>query len=1574
MIKPNWDIFKAKFNDNPQAYFEWFCYLLFCKEFNQSKGIFRYKNQAAIETEPIEINGEVIGWQAKFYGTALSKHKNDILGTLKKAKRYYHNITKIIFYTNQEWGQKKEQNKGFKPNGLIEIEEKAKELGIKLECRGASFFESDFVCVENGNIARHFFTLDKSIFDLIKELQEHTKNILANVKTSICFRGQKFSIDRKEIIEKLKNTEYSIIILSGKAGVGKTAVIKKYSEEVKKEIPLYVFKATEFNNLRNLNEFFKNFDFKEFVEAHRNEKEKIIVIDSAEKLLDIDNTDPFKEFLQIIIENNWKIIFTTRDSYVDILNTEFSEIYGILPTNINIQNLSDEELEELSKRYDFNLPNDQKLFELIKNPFYLNEYLSHYKKDERLDYTSFKDKIWIQNISKKDAPREQCFLKIAFNIANIGSFYIDPSCETSILKNLEKDGILEYESPYGYFITHDIYEEWALEKIIEKEFLRRISIEDFFIKIGNSLPIRRSFRYWLSEKLLLNDENIERFIEEALETSIPSYWKDEILISVLLSDYSETFFDIFKEKLLENNHELLKRLTFLLRLACKEVDNDFLKQLGVNKKVNMFSLKYVLTKPKGKGWESLIKFVFYDIDNMGIKNINFVVPVIYDWNTKFKTGETTRYASLIALKYYQWIIEEDVYFSRGDIQEKILQTILFGSLEIKEELKNIFEEILKNKWKYNRDPYHDLVKMILVPEMENGFAGSVTTQALPEYVLKVADLFWTYTPKKEELSYFRSTLEVEQYFGLEPHRSDYFPSSAYQTPIYWLLYISLKETVDFILEFTNKSVRHYTQSGFDPSVKKVKVYFDDGTIKEQYISHCLWNMYRGTSSPVSPYLLQSIHMALEKYFLELGGHADSKTLESWLIYLLKKSESTSITAVVASIVLAYPDKTFNVAKNLFKTKEFIIQDKARLVSEYQTKSLYSIGYGLNPYHRIYQDERIKTCDEKHRKWSLEELFLYYQTFRSEEVSEEEVVKRQRELWAILDNHYSQLPSKDKETDEDKTWRLFLARMDRRKMNVTTEKTDEGILIQFNPELEPELKEYSEKSIEKSSEFTKYTSLKLWASYKIKNDERYKEFKQYEENPKLAFEEMKKIVEELKTKKSNEFHLLNYSVPAEVSATLIKFHFDKLSEEEKEFCRDIILTFSSLPLGENYQYQISDGVESAISVLPILFKEFPEERRNIKLILLLTLFDPHSIGMYTEFADFHTRAMQELFSISFKDAQSILLGYLYLKLKYEDLKEKFYKENYEKDIYQIRDRELIKSFIKKYEKDLEKVLNNEITYQVLGEIEKLDLHILLRAFKIIQKKTDNKLHKEVAKKVINAFIPKLLTDNRDDRTDFKFKHDFLKTYAYFVLNLPEKEINDYLKPFIDNFNAFETIADLFEEFIYAEDILNTYNKFWLVWEKFKEKVFSICEKGQSWHVDKIIKSYLFATVLWKEDAKEWHSLKINDKRFFKEVTQKIGHYPVTLYSIAKLLNNVGSLYIDDGIIWISDIIKENPDLADKELESNTIYYLENIVRKYIYKNREKIRKDIELKQKILIILNFLIEKGAVVGYMLRENIL
>lgn len=1542
-------------------------YLLFCQEFNKATGIFRYKNQSGIETNPINKNDEAIGWQAKYYDTKLSDHKNELIETVTKSKRDYADLTKIIIYTNQEWGQGKKRNDSA---AKMEVEQKANKSNIKIEWRAASFFESPFVSIDNETISKHFFTLGRSIFDILEEKRGHTENVLLEIRTAIDFSGKKIEIDRGELLKRLREdlSKKQILVINGIGGVGKTAVIKKLYEDLKANVPLYVFKASEFNT-NNINDLFKEYVLQDFIDAHSEETDKIVVIDSAEKLLDLSNTDPFKEFLAALIKSKWQIIFTTRNNYLEDLNYQFIEIYQITPGNFDIHNLERAELEEISLTYNFNLPEDGKLFELIKNPFYLNEYLKFYS-GESIDYVIFKEKLWSRIISKSNPVREHCFLTTAFQRANEGQFFVTPICDSQILSMLVKDGILGHETA-GYFITHDIYEEWALEKKIASDYIRKAQNKEFFEQIGVSLPIRRSFRNWLSERLQFKDESIRQFVAEVISgDDILPFWKDELWISILHSDYSATFFELFREELLGNDQTLLKRLTFLLRLACKEVDNDFLKLLGVCD-LNLLSIKYVLTKPKGSGWQSAIRFFHHNLDKIGIKNIHFVLPLIHEWNQKNRQGEATKSSSLIALKYYQWTIEDDVYLSRGDDKEKLLQTVLNGASEIKSELVEVFEEVIRNKWNSHRAPYYDLMKITLAK-----LEALPVWAILPEHVLNIADLYWFCLPQKDKSRFHR--MDIEDEFCLNTGHLDYFPSSPYQTPIYWLLQFSFQKTVDFILAFTNKTVECFAKSCIAKNeVEEVDVVIEGKPIK-QYISNRLWSMYRGTQT--STHLLESIHMALEKSFLERGKNLDSKILESWLLYLLKNSKSASISAVVTSIVLAYPEKTFNVAKILFKTKHFFVYDTNRYLLDQQHKSsLLALkkNFGNGNYQKaVHEEENIKSCDEPHRKIALEHLALNYQFFRSEETSDEESQERQQVIWEIFDKHYRELPDEAEEGHDDKTWRLFLARMDRRKMKPTTEVKDGGVLINFNPEIDPKLKEYSEESIKKNSEPMKYMSLRLWASYKKDKDERYKQYEQYENSPQLALKEVKEIIDRLKNGEDESFRLFNHSIPGDVCSILVMDYFDKLPEEERGHCKDIILDHARLPLMPHYQYQISDGTASAICALPTLLQNYPQEKEAIKAILLLTLFKDSSIHMGGgHYSAFPIRAIHDLWGTHFEDMQSLLIGYLLLKPKYEGLREKLRQANYKKGIYEIQKEQFHKDFFKKYENDFKKVMNNAVSKEDLKDIERTDLHILNTAFQLIPLKTDNEVHKELASSIISTCANDLLSRKREDKVDYSVRHSFLEKLAYFVLSAAEKDIPAYLKPFLDNFNGSEAIAELFEQFVLAQDRLDAYEKFWQVWTLFFEKVVALCKDGDGyWYVDRIIRSYLFAQTPWKETTTDWHTFKDCNSKFFADVVKNIGHCPSTLYSLAKSLNDIASRYLNFGISWLSGMMTNHKILWTSKLETNTQYYLENLVRKYIYKERENIRKTRKLKEDILVILDFLIERGSVVGYILRENIL
>ena len=69
-----------------------------------------------------------------------------------------------------------------------------------------------------------------------------------------------------------------------------------------------------------------------------------------------------------------------------------------------------------------------------------------------------------------------------------------------------------------------------------------------------------------------------------------------------------------------------------------------------------------------------------------------------------------------------------------------------------------------------------------------------------------------------------------------------------------------------------------------------------------------------------------------------------------------------------------------------------------------------------------------------------------------------------------------------------------------------------------------------------------------------------------------------------------------------------------------------------------------------------------------------------------------------------------------------------------------------------------------------------------------------------------------------------------------------------------------------------------------------------------------------------------------------------------------------------------MLQENNNLLSAELEINTIYYIENLVRRYIFTNRREVKTKLTVKKEVLAILYFLIERGSVTGYLLREDIL
>lgn len=1569
----NWKVFDLKYDQKETSAFEALSYLLFCVEFNNRIGIFRYKNQVGIETEPIEKDGKLYAFQAKYYTSSISDNKADIIDSIEKAKAKNSHLKELHFYINKEFSESTTKSKK-KPQYQLDIEKSAKAEGIKIQWRVPSHIELQLSLPENQYIYDIFFNLEPNEGDLIEEVVSHNENILQAIQTEIPFGKKQIKIDRSKIIEGIAESFHKRqnIIISGEGGCGKTAIFKELYKLNYKKIPICIFKATELNvnHINDLFQFDHKFSFAQFISTYQNEPTKVFVIDSAEKLAEITNNDILNVLMQNLKEAGWSIIFTTRYSYLNDLTFHIKENYQLSYEVNDIPLISIDELISLSKEFDFSLPENPKFSERLRNLFYLNEYIQFYSNiDKKSDFGNFIGLLWkkrIQNnLIQKDnlhIERERCIINIAQKRCETGRFYINAeNLPQAALFQLKQDEILGYDDTHnGYFITHDIYEEWTLNKIVSRNYANYTNTKQFFDELGNSLPTRRAFRLWLSNQLSDNSNEIENFIQEAFKNSaISQFWKDELLISVLLSVYSESFFKFFENEIVSDEFKILKRILFLLRIACTDISA-----------IENFDI----IKPKGHGWQEVIALIFKYKSEFFDKNINLVLPLLIEWCNYSKKGATTRYSGLMALSVIQKTETEKNFYINDNIEESILTVVFNSSNEIKCELVEIFDKVLTNKWTIHNDPYEGLCSKIL----EKPYLAAELIDVLPLHVIQLCNLFWQKREREtRDFGYDRHSIESK--YGLtDEFRLDYFPASANQTPIKWLLQKTFHETLDFIIDFTNKSVVKYSQSDYGlEDVIQITLYIQEKEVK-QYLSWAIWSMYRGGGSPVVPYLLQSIHMALEKILLEYSEYLKPEVIEQILTKILEKSESASLTAIVCSIVLAHPNKFYRVAMILAKTIEFFHMDSIRCSNELHAKSNYSIGYGLNRIKdTFYTDERLKTCKDIHRTSNLESVFLRYQFTGIKGFTDEQNTEFIEKLYGILDSHKSNISSYA--NCKENSYGILLARMDRRNLSTKISKQDDNnLLIEFKPkELSKELKEQSEQAIEQVQDTFKYSSLAGWSNFLIgrTSQDKNKKHEEYNNNPLLALSETRQLVQELMSgRKANG--IFDYSIPGFSCSKLMIEHIEKLTNDDKSFCRDIIVSNVSRLHADDYDYQISDGVEASVHAIPSLLNEYPDETDNLLSIMILTLLDETSIGNYKRVCDYVIESVHnsKLWEHNQRNAQSILLGYIKLKPIYQEIITKQKKEK------GYQERILKSSIFEELDKKTKGFTFEKNSFDI-NDIESFNIRDYEIIYQLIPSNTNHRIHLEIFRKSLPMIASQLLMDkgsykekSGDNFSIHKIRNHIFKRFANFILQREITEIEEFLRPFIVEFHATEEASLFISELVAAEDIQNSYEQFWHVWDYLYPKIKNICTNPHIYYLNEILIEYLLAWRWWPEGIEEWHSLKKENLSLYVNISRDLGNIPSVLYSISKVVNTIGSNFKEDGIDWIYTIISNNSLLKLGDLESNTLYYLEKFIRKYIFINKQKIKKEIRLRNKIIPILDFMIERGSIHGYLLRESVL
>ncbi|WP_145408421.1 hypothetical protein [Paenibacillus xylanexedens] len=755
-VSINWDVFNYKFSGNTRNAFEQLAYILFCHEFNRPFGIFRYFNQTGIETEVIQVDEDIIGFQAKYYDThtTLSNRKVDLLSAIDKSRQSYPNLTRLIFYVNKELSSSKKKGQHI-PQYQTEIENHGKKVGINIEWRVKSNFEVTLFNPVMTHVRDFFFNPKEGIKGYVDHIQVHTNTIMDNINSTIQVNGASTKIEHNQLdlVSFISDENYKYLIIFGNGGSGKSGLIKDSYSSIPKEIPYFVFRATDFE-ATNISEFsrkFGEYTFEDFLSMFENAVKKIFVIDSVEKVFTMKNKDVLNDIIWLLGKHGWKIIFTVRTVYKDnfinyVLRLSDYQEYEVKDITIS-------HLEQIFSRHTLSLPVDDKVKILLCNLFYLQVYMNITHSLSELNETieNFKERIWnekIKNIinakNNVHLRRESVICKMVLVNANKGTSYYNLSKDDDheAITALENDEIIAFDSIFnGYYLTHDVYEEWVLNRIIQIEFNKNSRIKEFFYNIGNSLIMRKMFRIWIHGQIDMDVMRLSTFLNESLnDNDLDSIWKDEILISLMTDVRQLNSLHLVENVLNNNEFSLLMRAVFLLNTACKVINVKFLNTLLTQEEQKTFNV-YRYTKPSGTGWAFLFEFINHNFNRISwdAKNIMTVTDSLSTWVNNNKTGIETKHAGLIALNFYEIIKSSDhlEYTLRDNKLRNIISVILGSAMETNEELTSIFQGVIEKRENNHRSKYYDLCIQLL----EGVIDSHALSEANPDIVISLGSVF-----------------------------------------------------------------------------------------------------------------------------------------------------------------------------------------------------------------------------------------------------------------------------------------------------------------------------------------------------------------------------------------------------------------------------------------------------------------------------------------------------------------------------------------------------------------------------------------------------------------------------------------------------------------------------------------------------------------------------------------------------------------------------------------------------------------------------------------------------------------
>lgn len=1563
LVNVNWNAFAAKFGEASEAEFQLLCTLVFCRMYNRPFGIEAYRNHPGLESTTIEVNGKNVGFQAKFFLDKFSSHKSKILQAVLQAKKYHPELDELVFFLPMDLDFNS-QGKGGKLSTKAQHEVENAAKGLTIKWFGHSQFQTTLSDKAYEYWTCHFFHLSPDILKLVESVEHCKERRFRNARNSIDVNGFHVTLDRSGSIKTILESQDRVIVVTGEGGVGKTSLLKSVDDDLSGSRFYCV-------GLRELSDIFAeqnlasswHIGLTDFLDLHSDCNERFLVVDEAEKtelLVPPGDTGRIVPILEEFHNAGWKIIFSTRPTHAGMWMDFCKRVLQTPPVVVEIPRLSPDELKRLAEANGFLLPSDLLIRDLLRIPFYLKEFLSLSEDERSGNFKSFKQRLWDCRIRGNDSGvmAANGFIAMIERRLQTGNYWIEVnSDEAEAANGLIQRGVLARDSETEWcYLTHDIYEEWALEKIISRAFSEVGDSSDLWTSLQNKPAMHRAYRSWMTDRLHLDGISVQQLVENSL-TCNPTPWQRETLLAMLASPLAGEFLASHLSLLLENDGQLLKEVVALVRLSYREpipqIKDSVLTAMGCDPKSAEFSF---LTKPCGRAWETLIHFLSENREDVLKVKQDENLKLFHDWCSAHPQGQTTAEAARLALEIAIANIGTDwkTHLYERKNEKLLFHCLSFGAAEIKTELQSCIGRYL--------DDSDGEIRGFPANYCENIIDDSLLHRhfivTLPDLTRRI--LRTMFRPQPQLLA---SCAEFpEGRMGLSRKGSiSHRPLSAYQTPIYWLLQHDFAKTLAFLIDWINDLASAWAKS--DNGTTTTTFTAEDGKQYKQYISDALWCANRGCGSPALPNLFVCVHMALEKYLLEFdeacSDEDEATLLVKICLCIFQKAKTASFSGVLNTLVLKNPDRYYEVGSLLASSFEAIHFDFVRAqIREAQCKFLYT---AFRPDEVIYWKEREKTLNESFRQKSLENVIVEYQLSKS---PEEE--RRRKRMETLLDGFAQTI---------DKIQLAMVCRTDCRKMRVECKYDEKGATrLVVNTQLSPEMVEEQRKLQETMDSINLGLGLKQWAEDTIKGKTIPANLTVYETDKQKLLTDCKTV---LSASYEGEVAILLQNAKPVIAAALLSCFREGLDDAMRAQCQQMVLQAVQSILSAPFITMEMSSFDMAyiFSALAVLADD-PDQafaKEAWRYTLLGMLLEVNTPGIDQEIFD----AIRTKAEVSKGYERKFVAPYLRIKTEYAGFLE----------IPDVKKKLLSweQSSVALFTEDRAAFLKELSHFEKAVDISAIGIYSTEAAMNCLCMIPDIALENSVCKDLFLENIERILRDIYRIDEEGYLRQEHLDSaaqryrihFARLLLHLGAEERTNALAQ-VETVPLALSDSYFLEAIVHAANTAKARNVFWEIWTTLSPAMGRLLkDKGlyvRQMDLEEAIDAYFLGKSIWFGHPEACRLVERDDLHFLMQCLEDWGRPQMAVVAFESFLASAGLPYWEDGIPLLGSIL-EGVRVDDGDwLAKTQIAICEQYMKQMVMEHNDTIRKRTTFRQAALAIVKFLKGAKSQTGYDLESHLI